>query len=268
MSVTTTGEKKMTMHRIAMGDKEVLATRKQIESLSILSVLRKGGIASVRGYRPTTDYVRSPVVNLSFISRFSLFNLYNRKIVALRSLSFDNITIKGDKVASLSREEQVALFESCKETMIQSMTKTLDGVRDDAHRIAHDTFYAKTADGIKVHLRTRKEGKETVLDLEDGLPVVDSIMVGMIELHREIVEEGEKKVVKNGAKVQMDKCIEKALNGRSVSYRTLSLKEGNFDSLRMDGETFTPDSIMDRIGKTITTEDLTNILSVEEDAKV
>lgn len=261
----------MTMHKITMGDKEVLATRKQVETLSILSILRKGGIGSIKGYVPTTDYIKSPVVNMTFISRFSVTNLYNRKIAALRNLSFGDIVVKGEKLVSLPVAEQETLFKSCVNTMIGSMEKTLDGVRDDAHRIAHDTFYAKSADGIKVHLKTTKVGKETVLDLVDGLPVVESIMVGMIELNRTVVQEGERKVVNSGAKVLMDKCIEKALNGRSVSFKTLSLKEGNFDSLRMDGETFTPDNILTKVRESVrmvSTEDLTNILETEEEVKV
>jgi len=258
-------------HKIMMGDKEVLATRKQVETLSVLSILRKGGFATVKGYVPTTDYIKSPVVNISFISRFSVTNLYNRKIKALKALSFGDIVVKGEKLVALPIAEQETLFKSCLDTMVGSMEKTLSGIRDDAHRIAHDTFYAHTADGIKVHLRTHKVGKETVLDLVNGLPVVESIMVSMIETGRTVVQEGERKVVNSGTKVLMDKCINKALNLRSVGFATLSLKADNFESLTMGGESFTPDNILAKVRETVRmvgTDDLTNILETEEEVKV
>lgn len=247
------------------------ASARVAETLQTLQTLRKGGFASVTGYTPDAkkyEEGKVPVLNIRFISRFSTRNLYSRKVDALKSLSFESITIKGDKVAALTTEDQKTLFRSCVDAMVASMT-TED--RTDAHRIAHDTFYIRVCEGVKVHLKTTKVGKETVLvHAEDGLPIAQSVMVATIETGRTEVTAGEKKKVNSGAKVQMDKCIERTLNRKSVGLAYLSLKEDNFETLRMDGEVFTPESIMERVRGSVTMDrtDLENILSVEEDVKV
>ena len=252
--------------------KQVWVSRKFAETLEVMSLVRKGGFAHVSGYVPTTDYIETPIVNITFISRFSTAKLYARKSFALGQLSFEDITIKGDKLETLDSDAQKTLFAECVAKMVASMTKTLEGDRSDAHRQGHDRCYVVTSQGIKIHLDTVKgDDGHMVPVLTDGHPTAKSIMVGMIETMRSTVKEGVKKTVKNGAKVQMDKCIDRALNSRSVSYRTLSLKENNFDTLKMGGEEFTVENIFSQIRSTvqmIDASDLAEIIETEDEETV
>jgi hypothetical protein len=247
---------------------KVWISRKFAETLEVMSMMRGGGFAHVVEYQPSTDYVEKPLVNITFISKFSTAKLYERKSVALKNLTFSDITVKGDKLESLDGDAQKTLFADCVAKMVGSMQKTLDGDRSDAHRQGHDRCYIVTSQGIKIHLDTVKGPDGHMIPvLTDGHPTAKSIMVPMIETMRSTVKEGVKKTVKNGAKVQMDKCIERSLNARSVSYRTLSLKEDNFKTLKMDGEEFTVANIFSQVRDTvrlIDTKDLAEIIETEE----
>ena len=247
---------------------KVWVSRKFAESLEVMSMLRGGGFAHVEEYEPSTDYVENPLVNITFISKFSTAKLYARKSDALKKLTFSDITIKGDKLESLDVDAQKTLFAECVAKMVESLQKTLDGDRSDAHRQGHDRCYVATSQGVKIHLDTVKgPDGHMVPILTDGHPTAKSIMVAMIETDRTIVKEGVKKTVKNGAKVQMDKCIERSLNSRSVSYRTLSLKEDNFKTLKMGGEEFTVANIFAKVQSTvrlINSKDLAEIIETEE----
>ena len=221
------------------------ATREEIQTLALLDTLQKGGIATVNGYRPTSGYVVIPTVNITFISRFSTEKLYERKVAALEALSFEGVEVKAPKLTALSEEDQRAQFDACKAAMIGSVQKTQEGDRNDAHRAGHDRCYITSSMGVKVHLDTAK-GDDKLMHpvLTDGFPSVKSVMVHFIELGRKVVVEGEYKVVNSGPKVLMDQCIEKALNQRSVGFKSLSLKEGNFESLKMGGEAIRPEDVL------------------------
>jgi len=247
---------------------KVWVSRKFAETIEVMSMMRGGGFAHVVEYEPSTDYVEKPLVNITFISKFSTAKLYERKSVALGKLTFSDLTIKGDKLETIDGDAQKTLFAECVAKMVGSMQKTLDGDRSDAHRQGHDRCYVVTSQGVKLHLETVKgPDGHMVPVLTDGHPTAKSIMVPMIETMRSTVKEGVKKTVKNGAKVQMDKCIERSLNARSVSYRTLSLKEDNFKTLKMDGEEFTVANIFSQVRDTvrlIDAKDLAEIIETEE----
>jgi hypothetical protein len=230
---------------IDLDGKPVWATAKQASDLNILASLNNGGIATVRGYQPTTDWKVVPTIDLSFISKFSTERLYDRKLEALKALAFNDLDIREAKILAMLPSDQHKLFCECVTKMIESMQKTLDGERNDAHRQGHDRCYVHTALGVKVHLVTEK-GEDGLKHpvLVDGHPQVDSIMLSVIELGRKYVEKGERKVVNSGAKVLMDNAINSALKTRTCQFRTISLKTDNHNSLAIGGEVLDPQEVV------------------------
>ena len=222
------------------------ATAEQAEALESLSVARQGGIATVYGYVATSDRVKPTVYDAQLITRFSVENLYKRKMAALSDLRFSDVKeyIDADPVLSkLPESELLTIFNTRKAKEVDSMNTTLSGDRSDAHRQGHDRCYARVADGIKVHFVTEKVEGIMQPVLTDGLPTVASIMVACLELNRNVREPGEYKVVKSGAPVLMSNAISKALNKRSVGLKFLSLKEGNFERLIVARKSYLPEDV-------------------------
>lgn len=229
--------------------RKVRVSAAQAKAIKTLNESRKGGCAAVTGYVPTTNWVVPPVQDIQLLTNFSTERLYKRRMEALEAITFADVT---DKLASdpvLSGKTMAELrdiFEDRKAKQIASLQKSLDGERDDAHRQGHDRCYAHIGD-VKVHLVTEKG--------EDGLmhPVVDrdgtvrakNIMVKYLELNVKTREKGERKVVNSGAPVRMGNLIERCLNKRSVGFKTLSLKEDNFESFHIDRKTLEPGEIED-----------------------
>lgn len=222
------------------------ATAEQAEALESLSVARQGGIATVYGYVATSGRVKPTVYDAQLITRFSVENLYKRKMAALSDLRFSDVKefIDADPVLSkLSETELLTIFNTRKAKEVDSMNTTLSGDRSDAHRQGHDRCYARVTDGIKVHFVTEKVDGIMQPVLTDGLPTVASIMVACLELNRNVREPGEYKVVKSGAPVLMSNAIAKVLNSRSVGLKFLSLKEGNFERLIVARKSYLPEDV-------------------------
>ncbi len=133
------------------------------------------------------------------------------------------------------------MFDERKQMLMNSLQKSLDGDRNDSYRQAHDLCYAYVGD-VKVHLQTEGKPKEPITD-EDGNVFVASIMIPYLELNVTETQKGKRKVVNSGGAVRMGKQIEKCLNKRSHVYRTLSLKEDNFESLKVDRQEFLPEEV-------------------------
>jgi hypothetical protein len=230
-------------------DQPFNCTQAQADTLYRLSALRKGSIGSVRGYKPTTGYVtgKTPTVDLQIITRFETGKLYARRSAALEAVQFKDAAesiAKHPKLSSLSAAECLTLFESAKQAGIDTLNKTLSGDREDAHRQGHDRCYARAADGVKVHFVTVKDADGLMQPvLTDGRPTLASIMVPYLELNRTVRIPGEYKTVNSGPKVLMDNVIAGLLNARSVQFKTLSLKDGNFESLNVDKQSITPDDL-------------------------
>lgn len=227
--------------------KNVWMTPNQAEALSTLTSATPGGCSALHGYVPTSGYITSPVIDLQMITRFSYTKLLERKFTALTAVTFDDVTdaiAREPKLTDLSVEKQVDLFNTRKQKMLDSIDTTKSGDRSDAHRAAHDRCYVQFANGVKAHLVTEKDSNGIMQPvLLNGLPVVDNIMLGYIELNRKVIKAGERKVTNHGAAVLMDHAIESILNKRSVSYKTVSLKADNFDTLVMSKVEFLPENI-------------------------
>lgn len=227
-----------------------LCTPAQQEAIESLTVARAGGIAAVYGYTPSSGYVKGkePVQDMQILTRFNTGNLYRRKMAALSEIRYSDVAegVKADPVLNkLDETALLTLFNDRKATMVAALAKTLDGSdRSDAHRQGHDRCYAKLADGIKVNFVTEKDSDGLMQPvLTDGLPVVASIMVHYLELNKTVRVPGEYKVVKSGAPVLMGNLIERCLNSKSVGFKTLSLKEGNFERLIVGRKSYLPEDV-------------------------
>lgn len=222
------------------GGGKVWASREQADTLNLLVQTRKGGFAKVYGYMPSTGYTVPPVQDICMVTRFSTEKLYARKVKALDAIAFADVAdaiAKEPKLNSLPVSEQRTLFNERKQKLVDSMEKTLDGDRSDAHRQGHDRCYLHLAEGVKVNYVTEK-GSDGLMHpvLDNGFPTVASIMITYLENSKTVRVAGVRKVVNSGAPVLMTNAIESLLNDRSVGLRTLSLKEGNFERLVIDNE--------------------------------
>lgn len=210
----------------------------QAQTLNTLAEINGGGVASIQGYSPSTGYDVRPVNNVQILTAFSTSKLYDRKIKALLAIDFADVKplLNNPKFDGMDDATLEALFNTRRQGSVNSMQKTLDGVRDDAYRAAHDRCYVHASKGVKVHLITEKMNGIMEPVIDQGYPVADSIMITALELNKTVVKEGVYKAVNSGAPVLMDKAIEKLLNKRSVGLKTFSLKSDNFDTLRIGGQ--------------------------------
>ncbi len=231
-------------------------TPQQFEVLNTLSELHKGGIGTVYGYRPKTNYTVIPTVDMQIITRFSTKSLYARKIAALDAITFDDVLPIANAnpiLRAQGRSTLVALFEGRKAMLKQSMQHTIVGNdRSDAHRQGHDRCYARVADSVKVNFKTEKvqEGKvwREQPTLLNGFPIANTIMLSYLELNRTYRVPGERKHVKHGSAVLMGNCISSLLNKRSVGFRTLSLTPESFESIKISNRKITADQLLNDDG--------------------
>lgn len=219
---------------------KVWASRQQADVLEALTLTRKGGFARVYGYKPSSNYEVPPVQDIVMVTRFSTEKVYERKRKALESITFDDVKdaiAREPKLKALTVAEQEALFNERLQEMVNSLTKTLNGDRSDAHRQGHDRCYLHIAEGVKVNYVTEK-GKDGLMHpvLTDGFPTVASIMLTYLENSKVTRVEGVRKVVNSKPPKLMSNAIESVLNKRSVGIKTLSLKEDNFERLVIDNE--------------------------------
>jgi hypothetical protein len=229
----------------AKDGRSVKMTANQADAIQSLSNTRKGGCASVIGYKPTTNWTESPVQDIQMITHFSTANLYARRHKAISELEFRDVAPKlagTPKLGDMVLNDCIALFEKRKQMLLDSLQKTMDGTGSDAYREGHERCYAYIGD-VKVHLVTEKvDGiKEPVMDGNDV--IVDTIMVPYLELNTTVRQKGVRKGVNSGAPVHMTNLIESCLNKRSVIYKTLSLKADNFEAFRVDRKEFLPEDV-------------------------
>lgn len=230
-----------------IGDQSFNCSARQAAALETLLETQKGGFARINGYVSKSGRVTPETSNISFLSRFNLENLYQRRIKALNALRFEDVEAelrKNPKLANLPLAGLQAEFEGRVNDEIDSMQKTLAGVRDDARRQSHDRNYASIGAGVKVHFLTEKrdDGLTYPVRGENGLPTVKNIMISAIEVSRQVLTEGTYKPVNSG----VPKLISNVIQGRmpkSTKIKTLSLGDDNFESVQIDGEAILPKDI-------------------------
>lgn len=218
-------------------------TLEQANTLKALSEANKGGFATVIGYRPSSGYIKPSLVDYQIITRFSYVNLLQRQRDAMEGITWNDIKadcLADAKIAAAIKEQGEeairAIFNERKGKQLGSISTTLQGKRDDAHRQAHDRCYARITEGVRVHFETHDVNGQKDPILTDGLPTAQSIMLDALFLNTNVREPGEKKVVNSGVPVLIGNIIESKLNQRSVGFRSLSLKPGNFEAVRIGGK--------------------------------
>jgi len=234
---------------IVESGKAFWAEKSEADAIEKIMSAPKGGIMWAHGYKPTTGYKVSPTQTIKALTRVITSNVYKRKIEALRKLTLAEVTavVKSDStLAALSPEELVDIFETRKDMEISSMLNTLSGDRSGAHRSGHDTMYVNIAHGVKVNLEAEEEldaDGHKVPELTDGYPTAKAIMISALFLDVTVTEKGERKNVKSGNPVLMSNAIKKVLSAPSMNIKMLSLKAGNFESIKMGGEEILPEDI-------------------------
>lgn len=225
---------------IVVPNGKVWASRQQADTIETLALTRKGGFTRIYGYRPSSNWVVSPVQDIVGITRISTAKVYERKRTALESIAFNDIAdaIKASpKLSALTRSAQVELFTTRLSKELQSLNTSLDGVREDAHRKGHDRCYLNLADGVKVNYVTEKGADGLMYPvITDGFPTVASIMLTYLENSKVTRVAGERKVVNSGVDKLMSNAINSVLNSKSVGIKTASLKEDNFERIVIDKE--------------------------------
>ncbi len=234
---------------VNVNGKHVWATPEQAETLSVLEGTRKGGFARVYGYKADSGRTVPTVYDATVTTRFSYSKLIQRQRDAIQSITVQDILDRAKdnpKLTKLSATELETVLNDRKAKEIDSIDATLKGDRDDAHRAAHDRCYLNVTDGVVIHYVTEKnhEGIK-VPTLRDNYPIVDSIMLNCLEVSRNVREPGEYKVVNSGAPVLVSNIIKAIMKGRGVrSMNRVSLKEGKFERVVIDGETVLPEDVV------------------------
>lgn len=236
---------------IKIDGQNVWANAEQVSAVATLLETRKGGVAAVKGYRPSSDWIERPTQNIQFISRVDYGKMLGRKKAALESLSLADVrgaVAKEPKLAELPAAEQRQLFSQAVNSELASIDRTESGDRSDAHRQGHDANYINMGGGVKVHLVTEKKDSGPHKDLKrpvltDGYPTIDSIMVNAFFLNVTTVVEGERKVVNSKPLTLMKKAVRRAIDRPGVTLKTLSLKEDNFEALHIDHQTIIPEGL-------------------------
>ena len=241
----------LTVTATAADGRKVKMTATQASSIETLNNTRKGGCGSVTGYTPNAQgWEVVPTLNIQLITHFSTMRLYERRKAALEAVEFGDLKFlaSDDVLGNMTIADLVPLFNERKQKLIDSLQTTLDGVRDDEHRKAHDRCYAYIGD-VKVHLETtdgiKDNGKKGKVPVEnaDGSFNVESIMIPYLELSRTETVKGRRKEKKSGAGVLMENMIKGCLNKRSHQIKTLSLKVDNFETFKVDRQTFLPEDV-------------------------
>lgn len=227
--------------RITHNGQTFNVSARQAAALDILMDTNGGGFATINGYVSGST---GEVADITFISRYNMAKLYERKAAAIKAMNLSDIMLSvhdNAKIKALSAVQLEAAFEDRKATLLESIQKTQDGDRSDAHRQAHDRNYHHLVPGVKVNFKTEKnaEGKQIPVLDADGFPTVESIMLSIIQVAKRVVQEGEYKTVNSGVPVILSNAIERKLP-KSCIVKTLSLKDNNFSSLAISGEELVP----------------------------
>lgn len=237
---------------------DILLTKAQKQALDVLTSTNGGGIAVVHDYVSESGRTSPETADITFISRFSYERLNKRKLKELEDITLDTIrplleTYASDavkafgikaKAFSLKDMDDDSLrkeFDARKDKEIESIKQTLSGDRSGAHREAHDRCYLRIDAGVRVHFKTvaDSDGIKQPVTL-DGVPIVESILLEMLEISRRIKVEGIYKKSNSGIPVLISNAIHASLS-KGVKFKALSLKENNFSSLTIGGDELLPE---------------------------
>lgn len=246
------------MQKVTINGESFYASKKQADALEELTSTRAGGMATVKGYVSDSKRITPETADINCLTRFSYFRLLTRKIAALEALTVEAMTeaAKHEDLKALAPEAFEKAFNDRRAYLVASARKTLEGIRDDAHRQGHDRCYIRIAEGIRVNYKTVDvNGIKQPVTLPDtdengvmqtnvpGLPMAETILLDIIEINRKVIIEGEYKPVKSGVPVLMENVM-LSLLPKGVKFKALSLKPENFDSLHISGKEINPADVV------------------------
>jgi hypothetical protein len=231
----------------AQDGRTVCMTAAQAQAIESLNNTRRGGCSSVKGYRPSTDWITPPVQDIQMLTNISVTKLYERRAKALSAIEYSDVAeaaAKDPKLKELSTAEALNVFAERKAMQLSQVARKLLDVPKNAHQEAHDRCYARIGN-VKVHLDTVKfDGRMEPILETDGSVSMKNIMIPYLELNKVVREPGVHKAAPNSkAPVLMGKLIEKCLNQRSVTLKTLSLKGDNFESFHASHQELLPEDV-------------------------
>lgn len=223
------------------------ASTDQAASLNVLNDTRRGGLARIYGYVAKSGRVEPTVYDATITTRFSYKALVERKLKATKALTLNSILpyldLSNPKFKGVGTVKLEAIFDERKGDEVSS----LEGNGNDAQRDAHNRCYAHIAHGIVVHYTTEKSATDGLMHpvLIDGFPMAESIMLNVLEVKRNVRNAGTYKVVNSGAPVLISNAIKAKLKADGIrSMKRLSLKEGNFERIAIDGEVMLPEDMV------------------------
>lgn len=221
------------------------ATAEQAQAIATLAETRKGGFARVYGYVAKSGRLTPSVYDTTVTTRFSYAKLVERKRKATEAVTLNGILSycrDNPKVKAATLDVLEAVFNTRKQDELDSYA----GNGNEAQREAHQRCYAHVSDGIAVHYSTMKDADGIMQPvLTDGFPTADSIMLNCLEVSRTVREPGTYKVVNSGLPVIVSNAIKAALKAQGIrSMKRISLKEGSFERLAIDGDVVLPEDVV------------------------
>lgn len=175
----------------------------------------------------------SPRISDKWVCVRPRYDLYlERKRKAVEAMTFDDVLPLPqhllDKAKLEGTESYRPLFDTAREELLASVEKSESG-RDTRTGYGH-------YNGVTVHLRTGKDGKNTILlaDPKSGLPVVDSVMLYWYPISERVHDEGKFKSTDSHAKTRMKNHIEGLAMARQ--WRCISLGQDNFAAVHINGK--------------------------------
>jgi len=214
---------------------------RQAAALEILMDTNGGGFATIFGYVSSET---GEVSNISAITRFSYTKLNERKQAFVEGITMNDIMddVRDlPKIKALDTDALYKAFDERKASILESIQKTQDGDRSDAHRQAHDRNYHQLTLGLKVNFVTEKnaEGKQIPVLDNDGVPTVGSILLSIMQVEKTVTKAGTYKTVNSGVPVLLSNAIEKKMP-KTCKMKTLALKDNNFESLSIAKQEILP----------------------------
>ena len=174
--------------------------------------------------------------NLQVITRYSHSKLVQREHDALVDVNFNDCDFSNVPETKMKGKSALDLFNKAHDALVSSAVKTLTNDRTDAHRAGHDRCYLPLKNGYKMHLVTEK-GEDGLMQpvLINGMPIVKSVKLMVLVLNKTVLVKGSYKPTNPQLLTYFKDAIKRVVASKvNVRVASLSLKEGQFDNLKID----------------------------------
>ena len=161
-----------------------------------------------------------------------IYDNHKKKVqAAIAAIELADLSLKDDKLTSLSSDKQAELFNKAKHEMLNG-----------TGRKAPIAYRASFANGIGVNLLTEKVGNETKIVLNgEGNPVAKSVQIAILQRSKTVIEAGEYKPVNSRALTIMKNTITSAIKKQTGTYKSLSVTPESCQVAKINGDIITGD---------------------------